>query len=122
MKVTVLGARGMLGHDVLLAAENEGHEVRGYGHGEVDITDPDQVARRLRLDRPDAVVNCAAWTDVDGAEDEPDGALVVNGTGAGIVADSVPESEQAECVNKAKALFRAAEEAVRFASSAGRGQ
>jgi anthranilate synthase component 1 len=42
--------------------------------------------------------------------------------GAGIVADSVPESEQAECVNKARALFRAAEEAQRFAAQAGRGQ
>ena len=50
-----------------------------------------------------------------------DGKMYVQ-AGAGIVADSVPESEQAECVNKAKALFRAAEEAVRFASSAGRGQ
>ncbi|MBL8573296.1 MAG: anthranilate synthase component I [Hyphomicrobiaceae bacterium] len=42
--------------------------------------------------------------------------------GAGIVADSVPEMEQAECVNKAKALFRAAEEAVRFSATANRGQ
>jgi anthranilate synthase component 1 len=42
--------------------------------------------------------------------------------GAGIVADSVPASEQAECENKARALFRAAEEAVRFAGQAGRGQ
>jgi anthranilate synthase component 1 len=42
--------------------------------------------------------------------------------GAGIVYDSNPESEQAECVNKAKALFKAAEEAIRFASRAGRGQ
>jgi anthranilate synthase component 1 len=42
--------------------------------------------------------------------------------GAGIVFDSVPDYEQVECVNKAKALFRAAEEAVRFASSAKRGQ
>jgi anthranilate synthase component 1 len=41
--------------------------------------------------------------------------------GAGIVADSVPESEQAECLNKVRAQFRAAEEAVRFAA-AGRGQ
>jgi anthranilate synthase component 1 len=54
-------------------------------------------------------------------------ALVKDGTmyvqaGAGIVADSDPVSEQAECVNKAKALFRAAEEARRFASAAGRGQ
>jgi anthranilate synthase component 1 len=42
--------------------------------------------------------------------------------GAGIVADSNPDLEQAECVNKAKALFRAAEEARRFASQSGRGQ
>jgi anthranilate synthase component 1 len=54
-------------------------------------------------------------------------ALIKDGTmyvqaGAGIVADSDPSSEQAECVNKAKALFRAAEEARRFASAAGRGQ
>ncbi|MCP8938195.1 anthranilate synthase component I [Alsobacter sp. SYSU M60028] len=42
--------------------------------------------------------------------------------GAGIVYDSDPQSEQQECVNKAKALFRAAEEAVRFASAAKRGQ
>jgi anthranilate synthase component 1 len=42
--------------------------------------------------------------------------------GAGIVYDSDPASEQQECINKAKALFRAAEEAVRFASSARRGQ
>ncbi|MEW6449941.1 MAG: anthranilate synthase component I [Pseudomonadota bacterium] len=54
-------------------------------------------------------------------------ALVKDGTmyvqaGAGIVADSDPTSEQTECVNKAKALFRAAEEARRFASAAGRGQ
>ncbi|MFN3656367.1 MAG: anthranilate synthase component I [Pseudolabrys sp.] len=54
-------------------------------------------------------------------------ALVKDGTmyvqaGAGIVADSNPDSEQQECVNKAKALFRAAEEARRFASQAKRGQ
>ncbi len=54
-------------------------------------------------------------------------ALVKNGTmyvqaGAGIVADSDPDTEQQECINKAKALFRAAEEARRFASAAKRGQ
>jgi anthranilate synthase component 1 len=42
--------------------------------------------------------------------------------GAGIVYDSVPVSEHRECVNKAQALFRAAEEAVRFATNARRGQ
>ncbi len=50
-----------------------------------------------------------------------DGRMYVQ-AGAGIVADSVPESEHQECVNKAKALFRAADEAVRFAGRAGRGQ
>ncbi|QJP12834.1 anthranilate synthase component I [Starkeya sp. ORNL1] len=54
-------------------------------------------------------------------------AVVRNGrmyvqAGAGIVYDSVPESEQQECINKARALFRAGEEAVRFAARAGRGQ
>ncbi len=54
-------------------------------------------------------------------------ALVKDGTmyvqaGAGIVADSDPAAEQQECINKAKALFRAAEEARRFASAAKRGQ
>jgi anthranilate synthase component 1 len=54
-------------------------------------------------------------------------ALIKDGTmyvqaGAGIVADSDPGFEQQECINKAAALFRAAEEAKRFASAARRGQ
>jgi anthranilate synthase component I len=50
-----------------------------------------------------------------------DGKMYVQ-AGAGVVADSVPENEHQECINKAKALFRAAEEAVRFAGRAGRAQ
>ena len=50
-----------------------------------------------------------------------DGMMYVQ-AGAGIVADSVAASEQQECMHKARALFRAAEEAVRFASSTSRGQ
>jgi anthranilate synthase component 1 len=50
-----------------------------------------------------------------------DGVMYVQ-AGAGIVADSDPASEQRECINKAKALFRAAEEAGRFASAARKGQ
>ncbi len=83
MKVLVLGARGMLGSDVMRAAVDAGHEVRGFGHTELDITDPEALRSRFELDRPDAVVNCAAWTDVDGAQDDPEGAQLVNGTGAG---------------------------------------
>ena len=50
-----------------------------------------------------------------------DGRMYVQ-AGAGLVYDSVPQSEHQECINKAKALFRAGEEAVRFAARAGRGQ
>ena len=50
-----------------------------------------------------------------------DGKMYVQ-AGAGVVADSVPENEHQECISKAKALFRAAEEAVRFAGRAGRAQ
>ncbi len=50
-----------------------------------------------------------------------DGVMHVQ-AGAGIVYDSDPKSEQRECVNKARALFRAAEEALRFATAAKRGQ
>lgn len=91
MKVLVIGARGMLGSDVMRAAEEAGHEVRGFGHTELDITNADAVKSRFELDRPDAVMNCAAWTDVDGAEDDPEGAQLVNGTGAGNVAAAAAE-------------------------------
>ena len=50
-----------------------------------------------------------------------DGTMHVQ-AGAGVVYDSVPENEDAECANKARALVRAAEEAIRFASAAKRGQ
>jgi len=86
MKVLVTGAGGMLGHDVVLAAANAGHEVVGFGHTELDVTDADAVARKIEAERPGVVVNCAAWTDVDGAEAAEEAATEVNGAGAGNVA------------------------------------
>jgi anthranilate synthase component I len=73
---------------------------------------------------------CVGYFSVDGEMDTcivlrtaivKDGKMYVQ-AGAGVVADSDPESEHQECVNKAKALFRAAEEAVRFAGRVGRAQ
>jgi dTDP-4-dehydrorhamnose reductase len=86
MKVLVTGAAGMLGRDVMLAAGNAGHDVVGFGHAELDIADAATVGKKLDLERPDVVINCAAWTDVDGAEDAEEEAFEVNGTGAGNVA------------------------------------
>jgi dTDP-4-dehydrorhamnose reductase len=76
----------MLGRDVVLAATNAGHIVSAPTHGELDVTDAEAVAARFGRDRPDAVINCAAWTDVDGAEAAEDRAMAVNGRGAGNVA------------------------------------
>jgi dTDP-4-dehydrorhamnose reductase len=76
----------MLGRDVVLAATNAGHQVSAQGHNELDVTDADAVAARFERDRPDVVINCAAWTDVDGAEEAEDRAMAINGTGAANVA------------------------------------
>jgi len=88
MKVLVTGAGGMLGRDVVLAAGNAGHDVIGFGHTELDVTEPEALAAKFDLERPDVVVNCAAWTDVDGAEEAEAAAMAVNGTAAGHVAAS----------------------------------
>jgi dTDP-4-dehydrorhamnose reductase len=86
MKVLVTGAAGMLGRDVVLAAGNAGHDVVGFGRTELDVTDAAAVERKLEQERPDVVVNSAAWTDVDGAEESEEDATAVNGAGAGNIA------------------------------------
>ena len=68
----------MLGGDVAGAARRAGHEVVALARTELDVTDPERGAERLAEHRPDAVVNCAAWTDVDGAEAKEDRALAAN--------------------------------------------
>lgn len=86
MRLLVTGAGGMLGRDVLEAAAARDHDVVGLARAELDITDAEAVARAVADASPEAVVNCAAWTDVDGAESDEAGALAANGTGAGILA------------------------------------
>jgi dTDP-4-dehydrorhamnose reductase len=91
MKVVVTGAGGMLGRDVVLAAGNAGHDVVGFGRTELDVTDAGGLVAKFELERPDVVINCAAWTDVDGAEEAEEAATAVNGTGAGNVAAAAAE-------------------------------
>jgi len=89
-----------------------------------------EIIDELEPDKRGIYAGCVGYFTADGDMDTcivlrtsivKDGKMYVQ-AGAGIVADSVPESEHTECVNKAKALFRAADEAVRFASQAQRGQ
>jgi dTDP-4-dehydrorhamnose reductase len=86
MKLLVTGAAGMLGHDVMLAAANAGHQVVGFGHAELDIADESAVQTKVEAERPDVLINCAAWTDVDGAEEAEEEATRINGPGAANVA------------------------------------
>jgi dTDP-4-dehydrorhamnose reductase len=72
----------MLGLDVLRAGERAGHELVGVDLPELDITDPKAVEDAFARIRPEAVLNCAAWTDVDGAESHVEQAHAVNADGA----------------------------------------
>jgi dTDP-4-dehydrorhamnose reductase len=89
MRFLVTGAAGMLGSDVITAAEAAGHDVTPLARRDLDITDPAAVRAAIAAARPDAVVNCAAWTDVDGAEAQEAAATAVNGAGVGHLAEAV---------------------------------
>lgn len=92
MKILIAGGHGMLGGDVRRAAARAGHEPVAVGHAELDVADPRAVARALATARPDAVINCAAWTDVDGAESHPGQAAAVNALGAGNLAQAAAQA------------------------------
>jgi dTDP-4-dehydrorhamnose reductase len=86
MRLLLTGAAGMLGHDVTAAAERSGHDVVPLSRHELDIRDAAAVDAAVDAARPDAVINCAAWTDVDGAEAHEADATALNGAAAGHVA------------------------------------
>ena len=89
MRFAITGAAGMLGQDVVAAAKAAGHDVLVFPRAELDIVDSAAAAQALGAACPDVVVNCAAWTNVDGAEDDEPSALAVNGAGAGNVARAI---------------------------------
>src|SRR5438067_803506 len=86
MRILITGAAGMLGSDVCRAANTAGLEVVALDHAALDVTDAEAVGSVVGHARPGAVVNCAAWTDVDGAESSLDVALAANRDGAGNLA------------------------------------
>src|SRR4051794_11406142 len=88
MRLLVVGAAGGVGNGPPAAAERAGHEPVGVDLPEIDITDSEATRALVGEVRPDALVNCAAWTDVDGAEADEEAAARVNAEGAGNVADA----------------------------------
>ncbi len=91
MKLLVTGAQGMLGRAVVECATRLGHDVRAATRAELDVTDAEATRQALLAGRPRAVINCAAYTDVDGAESDRQGAERVNAGGAGHVAAAAAE-------------------------------
>ena len=81
--IVVVGANGMLGRD-LMALLGDGS--RGVDIAEIDITSHESVERVLTALHPTVVINCAAYTDVDGCENNVDTAMQVNGEGVAYLA------------------------------------
>ena len=81
MRVLITGARGMLGQDITADDRARGHEVIAWDREELDITVLDNVRQSLSKVCPEVIINCAAYTNVDAAENEEDAALAVNGLG-----------------------------------------
>jgi dTDP-4-dehydrorhamnose reductase len=92
MRLLVTGAAGMLGLDVLRAGERAGHELIGVDLPELDITDSEAVQQAFARIAPDAVLNCAAWTDVDGAQTHVEQAHAVNADGASNLARAAAQA------------------------------
>ena len=90
MKVIVTGAAGQLGR-ALLAAAPAGVEVLARARAELDVADADAVAALVRQTQPSAIINTAAYTNVDRAEDEPAEAARVNTQGARVLASACRE-------------------------------
>jgi dTDP-4-dehydrorhamnose reductase len=78
----VTGAGGMLGTDLVAVLTSRGEPVTGMDRASLDVTDGAAVTDAIARCRPEVVVNCAAWTAVDGAEASEEQALAVNAGGA----------------------------------------
>jgi len=83
-KMIVTGAAGQVGALLAAAADRQGYAVSALTRRDLDITDESAVARHIA--GADVVVNCAAFTNVDAAESQPEAAHAINAVGPGILA------------------------------------
>ncbi len=81
MKVLVAGAGGMVGRAVTRHCVDSGDQVHSYDHQALDISNLRLVSALVERDQPEALINCAAWTDVDGCESDPVRSHRVNAMG-----------------------------------------
>ncbi|HYJ91869.1 MAG TPA: dTDP-4-dehydrorhamnose reductase [Pyrinomonadaceae bacterium] len=86
MKIVITGAKGMVARATLEYCASIGDDVVALTREELDISDHNLVERQIGAIRPDTVINCAAYTNVDGAETEKQLAYDINATGVEILA------------------------------------
>ncbi|MDD3190179.1 MAG: dTDP-4-dehydrorhamnose reductase [Candidatus Pacebacteria bacterium] len=93
MKILILGANGMLGHELAEAFSDRGkYETILWDRGELDITDKEDVNKKISEMKPDAIINAAAYTAVDQAESEPDLVYNINGYAVGYLASACKDN------------------------------
>lgn len=86
MHILLIGMDGQLGYDLQLVLPNIG-TLTAVGRANLDLTQPEAIRQMMRKVRPDVVVNAAAFTAVDRAEQELDLAIAINGTAPTILAE-----------------------------------
>ena len=91
MIVLVTGVNGQLGHDVVKELTKKGHEAHGTDRNTLDITNEADVHSYVRKVKPDAIIHCAAYTNVDQAETDRDSAYQVNALGTKYLAEAANE-------------------------------
>ena len=92
-KILVTGANGMLGQDLCPILQDEGYEVIETDVQTLDITNPDMVDKVLKTEKPDIVIHCAAYTNVDKAEEDIDTARLINSKGTENIAKACADIE-----------------------------
>jgi len=90
--ILLLGATGQVGHELARTLAPLG-TVWAPGRDEVDLADAESLRRAVEDESPDLIVNAAAYTDVDGAEDEPERAATLNAEAPRVLAEAAQAAE-----------------------------
>jgi dTDP-4-dehydrorhamnose reductase len=87
VKILLTGRSGQVGWELERALSASGHQIDARDHAALDLYYPDVIRQAMRQAKPDLIVNAAAYTAVDRAEDEESTAMEVNGVAPGVLAE-----------------------------------